>query len=68
MGKYDFAISELQSLRDQGLYNIIRTIEGPVGAWTVVDGRRVLNMCSNNYLGFANAKAGGQVLQGLSNK
>lgn len=54
MGKYDFVTAEMQTLREQGLYNIIRTIEGPVGAWTVVDGKRVLNMCSNNYLGFAN--------------
>lgn len=54
MGKLDFIDEELQSLKEQGLYNIIRTIGGPVGAWTVVDGKRVLNMCSNNYLGFAN--------------
>ncbi len=54
MGKYDFIVAELESLRAQGMYNIIRTIESPVGAWTVVDGKKVLNMCSNNYLGFAN--------------
>ncbi|MCR4404829.1 MAG: glycine C-acetyltransferase [Candidatus Acetothermia bacterium] len=54
MGKLDFIDEELQSLKEQGLYNIIRTIGGPVGAWTVVDGKKVLNMCSNNYLGFAN--------------
>ncbi len=54
MGKYDFILAELESLKAQGMYNIIRTIESPVGAWTVVDGKRVLNMCSNNYLGFAN--------------
>jgi len=54
MGKYDFIVAELESLKAQGMYNIIRTIESAVGAWTVVDGKRVLNMCSNNYLGFAN--------------
>lgn len=54
MGKLDFIDEEMKNLKDQGLYNIIRTIGGPVGAWTVVDGKRVLNMCSNNYLGFAN--------------
>jgi len=54
MGKYDFIVAELESLKAQGMYNIIRTIESPVGAWTVVDGKKVLNMCSNNYLGFAN--------------
>ncbi|MHB0875051.1 MAG: glycine C-acetyltransferase [Anaerolineae bacterium] len=45
---------ELQSLRQQGLYVDIRTIESPQGAWLQVDGRRVLNFCSNNYLGLAN--------------
>lgn len=54
MGKYDFITTEIENLKEQGLFNIIRTIEGPVGAWFVVDGKRVLNMCSNNYLGFAN--------------
>ena len=32
----------------------IRTIEGPQGAWIIVDGKKVFNLCSNNYLGFAN--------------
>lgn len=54
MGKYDFITAELAELKAQGLYNTIRTIGSSVGAWTVVDGKRVLNMCSNNYLGFAN--------------
>jgi len=54
MGKLDFIDEEIGKLKEQGLYNIIRTIGSPVEAWTVVDGKRVLNMCSNNYLGFAN--------------
>ncbi len=53
MGKYGFIEQALADLREQGLYNTIRTIESSVGAWVVVEGRRVLNMCSNNYLGFA---------------
>ncbi len=53
MGKYDFITAELEELKAQGLYNTIRTIGSAVGAWTVVDGKKVLNMCSNNYLGFA---------------
>src|SRR5512139_2718638 len=48
---------ELQGLREQGLYNTIRTIESAQGAWFVVNGRRVLNLCSNNYLGLANHPA-----------
>ncbi len=45
---------ELQNLRNAGLYNKIRTISSPQGARLVVDGKRVLNFCSNNYLGLAN--------------
>lgn len=45
---------ELQALREAGLYNHIRTLGSPQGAWLQVDGQRVLNFCSNNYLGLAN--------------
>ncbi len=53
MSKLGFLSEELGALREQGLFNTIRTIEGPQGAWFVVDGQKVLNLCSNNYLGFA---------------
>jgi len=36
------------------LFTAIRTLSSPQGAWLDVDGRRVLNFCSNNYLGLAN--------------
>jgi glycine C-acetyltransferase len=45
---------EIQNLKDSGLYNRIRTLSSPQGAWLIVDGKRVLNFCSNNYLGLAN--------------
>ena len=45
---------ELQNLQDAGLYNKIRTLSSPQGAWLIVDGKHVLNFCSNNYLGLAN--------------
>ncbi len=45
---------ELANLKESGLYNRIRTIASPQGAWLMVDGQRVLNFCSNNYLGLAN--------------
>jgi glycine C-acetyltransferase len=45
---------ELESLKQQGLYNHIRALGSPQGAWLMVDGQRVLNFCSNNYLGLAN--------------
>jgi len=45
---------EIDSLKAAGLYNNIRTLNSPQGAWLVVDGKKVLNFCSNNYLGLAN--------------
>jgi len=45
---------ELKTLKDTGFYNSIRTLDSPQGAWLVVDGKNVLNFCSNNYLGLAN--------------
>lgn len=52
--KLEWIEKELQGLKDAGLYNRIRTLGSPQGAWLVVDGKRVLNFCSNNYLGLAN--------------
>ncbi|MDI6694090.1 MAG: glycine C-acetyltransferase [Anaerolineales bacterium] len=54
MNKLEWIEKELQSLKDAGLYNRIRTLSSPQGAWLIVDGKRVLNFCSNNYLGLAN--------------
>jgi glycine C-acetyltransferase len=52
--KLQWIQDELQNLKDAGLYNRIRTLSSPQGAWLEVDGERVLNFCSNNYLGLAN--------------
>lgn len=52
--KLEWIQTELQQLKDAGLYNRIRTLSSPQGAWLVVDGKRALNFCSNNYLGLAN--------------
>ncbi len=54
MSKTDWIAQELDGLKQAGLYNRIRTIGSPQGAWLVVDGKQVLNFCSNNYLGLAN--------------
>ncbi len=45
---------EIHNLQEAGLFNRIRTLGSPQGAWLVVDGKKVLNFCSNNYLGLAN--------------
>ncbi|MDI7274801.1 MAG: glycine C-acetyltransferase [Anaerolineae bacterium] len=52
--KLAFIEEDVAALKDQGLFINIRTIGSPQAAWTVVDGKKVLNLCSNNYLGLAN--------------
>jgi glycine C-acetyltransferase len=54
MSKLDWLTQEIDGLKEQGLYNNIRTIGSAQGAWLTVDGKNVLNFCSNNYLGLAN--------------
>jgi glycine C-acetyltransferase/8-amino-7-oxononanoate synthase len=43
----------IQDLRDSGLYRRMRHVSGPQGSRVVLDGRPVLLLCSNNYLGLA---------------
>ena len=50
----DFLKTQLDELREAGLFNTIRTVESPMDARITVDGRTVLNFCANNYLGLAN--------------
>ena len=52
--RIDWIQQELSGLKEAGLYNRIRTLSSAQGAWLEVDGKRVLNFCSNNYLGLAN--------------
>lgn len=52
--KVQWITEELDSLKQAGLYTHIRTLSSPQGAWLIVDGQKVLNFCSNNYLGLAN--------------
>ncbi|MCP4252481.1 MAG: glycine C-acetyltransferase [Candidatus Scalindua sp.] len=54
MDKLNFINEELERLKEAGLLINVRTIEGPQGAWITVDGKKVLNLSSNNYLGLAN--------------
>jgi 8-amino-7-oxononanoate synthase len=43
----------LEELRDRGLYRQLRLVSGPQGPRVLLDGRPVLLLCSNNYLGLA---------------
>ncbi len=52
--KFDFIRQDTAALKEAGLFITLRTIDSPPGPWMVVDGRRVLNLCTNNYLGLAN--------------
>ena len=45
---------ELQTLRDQNLYKVPRILNSPAGGRVQMDGREVINLSSNNYLGLAN--------------
>jgi 8-amino-7-oxononanoate synthase len=45
--------ARLAELRERGLYRRLRLIEGPQGPRVLLDGREVLLLCSNNYLGLA---------------
>jgi glycine C-acetyltransferase len=46
-----FLGTELDSLRQQGLYRSLRILEGRQEATSCFDGRKVVNLSSNNYLG-----------------
>ncbi|HGF8030275.1 TPA: glycine C-acetyltransferase [Enterococcus faecium] len=45
---------ELDQLKEKGLYNTIDILESENGACIIVDGKKMINLASNNYLGFAN--------------
>lgn len=46
--------SNLQDLKDQHLYKQPRVLETPAGGRVRMDGKEVVNLSSNNYLGLAN--------------
>ena len=54
MPQENFFAGKIQDLKIKGLFNTIRVLGSPQGAWLNVDGKKVLNFCSNNYLGLAN--------------
>ena len=50
----DHLTSELKGLRDAGLFKTERTLTTPQGALVkTADGREVINLCANNYLGLS---------------
>jgi glycine C-acetyltransferase len=54
MAALDYLKDELATLEADGLLLHPRTLDGPTGARARFDGREVINLASNNYLGLAN--------------
>ena len=50
---FDDLQHRLDELRGRDMFRRRRTLEGPQGARVVVDGRELVNFCSNDYLGLA---------------
>jgi len=50
----DHVRGQLAEITEQGLYKRERVITTPQGAWVDADGRHVINLCANNYLGLSN--------------
>lgn len=48
---------ELDQIRDRGLFRTTRLIQGSQSAHVLLEGREVLMLCSNNYLGLADHPA-----------
>lgn len=45
---------EINEMKQAGRFVPIKILQSPQGAWVKIEGNKVLNMCSNNYLGLAN--------------
>ena len=45
---------QIQTLKDQNLYKVPRILETPAGGRVMMNGKEVVNLSSNNYLGLAN--------------
>ncbi len=50
----DVLQDQLERLKKTGLYRTFRDVEGPQSATVVIDGRKVVQFSSNDYLGLAN--------------
>ncbi|NLN48582.1 MAG: glycine C-acetyltransferase [Clostridiales bacterium] len=50
----DFITKQLNDLRDQGVYRKLAVLQGPSGPRSQINGKEVINLSSNNYLGLAN--------------
>lgn len=49
--RFDFVDAELDGLKKAGLYRSLRILMAEQGPTTTIDGKKVINLSSNNYLG-----------------
>lgn len=49
----DFLTQNLNELKEKGLYRKLPVVGGPTGPRAVINGKEVINLSSNNYLGLA---------------
>ncbi len=49
-----FLKEKIQELKDQGVYRKLPILDSPNEPEVILNGKRVINLSSNNYLGFAN--------------
>ena len=47
-------IQQIEAIESKGLYRTRRIIESPQDIYLQIDGQKLLNFCSNDYLGLAN--------------
>src|SRR3989338_1557766 len=47
---------DLQTMRDGGFFKVEKTLQGHVGTEIKVDGKKLINLCANNYLGTSQQK------------
>jgi len=52
--KTQYLTDQINDLKAQGLFNNIRVIDSPMDAHVIIDGKKLINLCANNYLGLAN--------------
>ncbi|MGN7355840.1 glycine C-acetyltransferase [Paenibacillus sp. SAF-054] len=48
-----FLTENIEDLKSKGLYNVIDPLQGPNGPTILIDGKTLVNLSSNNYLGLA---------------
>lgn len=50
----EYLKEKVDNLKKEGLFKEVRSIDGPNETEIILDGKKVINLSSNNYLGFAN--------------